>query len=319
MKLTRYIYIVALAAAFTSCRKERDLTYTGPAVIEFDNPITGSNSKTTGQSIGGTSVLGDNANIPIRGDQDSAIVQLVSAQRSTPVTITYNVVPGTAVEGTDFTIVGTRGSVTIPANASSTAIRFKVLNSSTTPNTNRTVSFVLTGTNQPDVTISANYKTYAVTIYPMKAYLSKALTTASAYLSTANGTVYTAPTGNAGYTDIAFTTVTRTVGTTPTVFPALTGTVGSDTRFSARVFVPAATVPAYLQASWATTQLGAQTATTVAAIPTSGTTATAAINQTVEVVENGIYGFVNGQGKKGYIRIKTVSNTAVTLDVMVQP
>jgi len=330
MKLNQSIYIILLAITTLSCRKERDLTYQGPDVVEFSNPITGVNTKLTGQSIGGTSVVGDNANIPIRGDRDSIIIQLVGPQRAQAIDIDYTVVPGTAVEGTDYEILGTRGKVTIPANASAAAIRVRLLNTSTNV---RTVSFRISNTNVGDVGVSENYRTYALSIFPMKAYVNKVISAQSgsqgSYFASSTGQVYTSTIGAGVAADIAYTVVSRVVSGVTTLVPVfispetLSGNVAtSATKFSARVFVPAATVPAYLQSSWATTQLGTVTAVTVAAIPVTGATAAAAVSNSVDIVENGIYGFVNESGKKGYIRVKTITagiSGAVTFDVMAQP
>ena len=333
MKLNQSIYIILLAITTLSCRKERDLTYQGPDVVEFSNPITGVNSKLAGQSIGGTSVVGDNANIPIRGDRDSIIIQLVGPQRAQAIDIDYTVVPGTAVEGTDYEILGTRGKVTIPANASATAIQVRLLNTSTTSTNVRTVSFRISNTSVGDVGVSENYRTYALSIFPMKAYVNKVISAQSgsqgSYFASSTGQVYTSTMGAGVAADVAYTVVSRVVSGVTTLVPVfispetLSGNVAaSATKFSARVFVPAATVPAYLQSSWATTQLGTVTAVTVAAIPVTGATAAAAVSNSVDIVENGIYGFVNESGKKGYIRVKTITagiSGAVTFDVMAQP
>lgn len=332
MKLNQSIYIILVAISVLSCKK-RDLTYTGPTVVEFSNPVSGVNTKLAGQSIGGISVVGDNPNIPIRGDRDSIIVQLVGAQRSQPVDINYTIVPGTAVEGTDYEIIGTRGTVTIPANSSAAAIRLRLFNTSTVSTNVKTVSFRISGTTVSEVGVSENYRTYALSIYPMKAYVDKVMSaqsgTQGSYFASGTGLTYTSTTGAGVAADIAYTVVTRTVNGVSTLVPVfispevLSGNVAaSATKYSARVFVPAATVPAYLLKSWATSQLGAVTAVTVAAIPTTGATATAAVNNSVDIVENGIYGFVSESGKKGYIRVKSITagiSGAVTFDVMAQP
>jgi len=329
MKLNHSIYIILVAITTLSCRKERDLTYQGPDVVEFSNPLTGVNTKLAGQSIGGISVVGDNANIPIRGDRDSIIIQLVGPQRSQAIDIDYTVVPGTAVEGTDYEIIGTRGKVTIPANSSAAAIRVRLLNTSTTPANVRTVSFRISNTSVGDVGVSENYRTYALSIFPMKAYVNAVLSAQSSYFASSNGQVYSSTAGAGAAADIAYTVTTRVVNGVSALVPVfispevLSGNAAaSATKYSARVFVPAATVPAYLQSSWATTQLGGVTAVTVAAIPVTGATATAAVNNSVDIVENGIYGFVSESGKKGYIRVKSITagiSGAVTFDVMAQP
>jgi hypothetical protein len=321
MKKTNFLYSIVLIICVCSCRKERNMAYEGPAVIEFDNPVTGVNTKLTGQSIGGASNIGGDENIPIRGTTDSVIVQLVGVHRSEPINIQYEVVPGTAVEGTHFDILDTKGTVTIPANSSKAAIRFTVKNNSANPADIRTLSFKLKSTDKTDVGISENYASYNVSIFPMKAFLNKTLASgagATRYFSSANGEVYTSATGNPALADIAYSSTPTPTLISPFV---LSGTAGASASFfSKRVFVPAASVPPNLQYSYATLQLDAVTSTSVNAIPVSGTTATAATFSSVEVVVNGIYGFVNGNGKKGYIRVKSISSSgSITIDVMAQP
>lgn len=315
MKASKYLFaIFMLAAVLPACRKKKDLSYTGPAVLEFSNPLTGVNTKTTGQSIGGASGIGGDENIPIRGDQDSVVINLIGRQLSEPLTINYTITGGSAVAGVDYEIIGTNGLVELPANSSSTAIRLKLLNTGTAV---KTLVFELTGSAKSDITPSANLKTFTVSIFPMKAWLSKTIP-AGGFFSSRTGEVYTAAEAmaNPSVIDVAYV---NTSGTAKLVAPAsLEGSL-VDSRFSARVFAPAASVPANLVKSYATLQLHAVTNATVAAIPVSGTTATAAVNATVNIVADGIYGFVGADGKKGYIRIKSVEATGVSIDVMTQP
>jgi hypothetical protein len=322
MKSAKYISsFLLLAAAFTACRKERNLAYEGPSVIEFSNPLSGVNTKVTGQSIGGASGIGGDPKIPIRGLVDSMIVQLIGKQMSEPITVSYSIVPGTAVEGVDYAIIGTKGSVVIPANSSAASIKLQLLNTSTNPSAINTVSFTITGTDKADIKPSENNKTYSTSIYPMKAYLGKTLTAGAAsarYFSSRTGLVYSAADAvtNAAVIDIAYVYES---GVAKLVSPAslLAGAV--DTKYSARVFAPAATVPVDLIQSYATLQLNAVTSTTVNAIPASGTTAVAATLASVNIVTDGIYGFVGASGKKGYIRIKSVTATETGIDMMTQP
>lgn len=295
-------------AIMASC-EDRERYYTGPAVVEFSNPITGYTEKLTGPSIGGDSEYGDNPNIPIRGTRDSLLIQLVSAHLDEDVDIYYEVTLGSAVTGEDFSIVGEEGVVTLSAGSSFASIYFELLNASEDPTDIRTFSVELTGTSSDDVGISVNYSTYDVSIYPMLAHTDIEVASGE-FLSTAAGEAVGSTIGSSELVDVSFSA---------SGVPTFSGTATSATFFSARVFVPDATLASYLEASYATEQLGNVTSATVDAIPTSGTTAGAAVNSSVEIVENGVYGFVNGAGKKGYIRIKSLSGSSVVLDVMVQP
>lgn len=319
MKPTAFIYIVAILLVFSSCRKERNMAYEGPTMVEFNNPISGVNTKLTGQSIGGASNIGGDINIPIRGEADSVIVQLVGLQRAEPINISYEVVPGTAVEGTHFDIIGEKGSLTIAPNSSVGIIRFSLKNFSATPSDIRTFSLRLLSTDKADVAISANYASYAVSIFPMRANLDKTLSGSTpAYFSSATGEVYPTATGNPGLADIAFTNSPAPSLISPALLSNEDG--ASETFFSKQVFVPAATVPSHLLYSYATLQLNAVTSAMVNSIPVTGTTAAAAVFEQMEVVKDGIYGFVNGAGKNGYIRIKNIDASGnISFDVMAQP
>lgn len=325
MKLIKLTYILMIAAVITSCKKERDLSYQGPDVVEFSNPVTGVNSKLAGQSIGGISVVGDNASIPVRGDRDSIVINLVAPHRGEPITVNYTITGGTAVQGTDYEIIGTTGSAVIAANSSVAVIRLRLLNASVTPTDIKTLNFRITGTDKSDVGVSENYRTFALSIYPMKAWVNKTVsTTGGVYFSSANGVTYSSAAGNVALADIAVNFSSRVAN--GVTYPALTSprllsgnAQASATRYSARVFIPAATVPEYLLASWATTQLGNISSASVNAIPVTGTAAAAATLESVEIVKDGIYGFVNSNGKKGYIRIKSILAATITFDVMAQP
>jgi hypothetical protein len=94
------------------------------------------------------------------------LVQLVGPQRSTPTTVGYIVgATSTAVEGVNYNIVGTKGSVTIPANSSSTYIVIQLLPGiPTTAPATQTVSLAMTLTGSDITPPSENYKTFTFTI-----------------------------------------------------------------------------------------------------------------------------------------------------------
>ncbi|MBW4891688.1 hypothetical protein KXQ82_18330 [Mucilaginibacter sp. HMF5004] len=146
MKKIKYIYIVAvlfsIANVFTGCMKDRANLYTGPTVVEF-SPITGSVKKsvTTGSAV---------------------LVQLVGPQVSTPTEVNYEIATtSTGVMGTDYSISGTVGKATIPANSSSATITITPL--ATFPATgSKTVVLTLLGNSS--VPANPNYKTFTLTI-----------------------------------------------------------------------------------------------------------------------------------------------------------
>jgi len=149
-KKIRYIYIIAvlfsIANVFTGCMKDRANLYTGPTVVEF-SPITGSVKKGTTAAPGSASVL----------------IQLVGPQVSTATDIDYQVsTASTGVIGTDYTISGTVGKATIPANSSSATITITALPATFPTTGSRTVVLTLLG--NATVPASTNYKTFTLTI-----------------------------------------------------------------------------------------------------------------------------------------------------------
>lgn len=300
---------LALIMAVGACREERDLTYQGPKVVEFSNPITGTNSKLMGASIGGGTGYGDNPEIPIKGDRDSVVVQLVGEQLAEAFEVQYDVEEGSAVEGVDYEFISERGVIAFAPFTSSAAIYLRLLNKDTDPAAVKNLQLILRGTSRTDVSPSANYSVFSVNIYPMNSYLDRSLTSTNSYFSLADGESYPSSAGNPSPVDLLFNGSTAT----------LESPEGRSTTFSQRLFIPGNDVPEYLQASYVTLQLNNANSTTINALPTTGTTANAVVNSSVALLQHGVYAFQNSEGKKGYIRIKTLSSTAVDFDVMVQP
>lgn len=93
--------------------------------------------------------------------KDSIRINLVGAQRSTPVTVNFAInSASTAVAGVHYTMVTTGTSVTIPANSSFAYIRFNVIADNIEPGEVWNLRFDLTGVDAGNVTISENYKTF---------------------------------------------------------------------------------------------------------------------------------------------------------------
>ncbi|WP_134087925.1 hypothetical protein [Olivibacter sp. XZL3] len=306
-----HIFIVgSLFVLCSACRKERDLSYQGPTVVEFSNPATGTTVKTMGPTIGGSSLKGDNPAIPIRGDRDSVLIQLVGPQRNDPVDIYYEVIPATAVEGVDFQIIGEPGSVTIESNSSATAIYLRLLNRDTNPASIKNVAFRITGTNQSDVSPSANYSSFTANIFPMRVFLDRTLTKEKPYFSLLDGESYDRPNENEQM-DLYLAAGEIT---------SLVSPAGRNTFFSQRLYTPGSDIPAYLQNSYVTLQLHNATSTTVNAIPSAGTASNAVTQSSAALAVNGVYAFMTTEGKKGYIRIKEVgTDNNCVFDIMFQP
>lgn len=92
--------------------------------------------------------------------KDSIRINLVGAQRSTPVTVNFAInTASTAVAGVHYTMVTTGTSVTIPANSSFAYIRFNVIADNINPGEVWNLQFDLTGVDS-GITLSENYKTF---------------------------------------------------------------------------------------------------------------------------------------------------------------
>ena len=158
-------YLVAtggLILSLSSCFDNPSLIYEGPTVVEFRNPRAGfatqpannvSNgirARTVRQAIG----------------RDSILVQLVGPQRATPTSIGYIVAAtSTAVEGTNYTIPATKGTVTIPANSSSAYVVVQFLPGiPTTVPATQTVNLAMTLTGTEGTLPNENYKTFTYTV-----------------------------------------------------------------------------------------------------------------------------------------------------------
>lgn len=142
----RIFLLFVIAIFISSCMKDRDNLYKSATVVEFV-PITASIKKGT-IATPGTAI---------------ATVQLVGPQVSSATELDYEIATtSTGTQGTDYSIAGTSGKVTIPANSSSAAIFITALPSTFPTTGSKTVVLTLKGNST--VGPSANYKTYTLTI-----------------------------------------------------------------------------------------------------------------------------------------------------------
>lgn len=140
-KISLPILTAIIAIFFAGCAKDLTNTvYNGPDLVEFANPIAKTITTTTTAKL------------------DSAVIQLVGAQRSTSTSIAYSVNPSsTAVAGTDYTIVNA-SPVAITPNTSNVVVRFSFNKVAAT----KTLILDLTGGDA--VTPSVNYRTFTFTL-----------------------------------------------------------------------------------------------------------------------------------------------------------
>jgi hypothetical protein len=164
-----YFLLLAVVTFLGGCIKNEEVVYTGNAV-ELDAATWNANSVgvsypiLTRKPAFGRAVSSSNASDSIMTRRSGTIqlrVNLVGPQRSTPVTVNYEVVTSatTAVAGTHYTTLP--GTVTIPANSSFGYIDVQLLNPGATSGTKDLVIRLTGGT---DVMISPNYNTVGLRI-----------------------------------------------------------------------------------------------------------------------------------------------------------
>lgn len=120
------LFVVAVVGWGAGACQEQDLnrTFEGPYFVRFtDSSLTYKESYSQP--------------IAIR-------VSNVGPQLSQPITVNYTI-SGSAREGKDYTIVGTKGTVTIPANQSFGQISLKLINNANNILDSQSLTFTLTG------------------------------------------------------------------------------------------------------------------------------------------------------------------------------
>lgn len=167
-----YSAIALLAVCLvTGClpdKAEDALVYKGPAVLEVKNQQLGQlatalNAKgvysTTAQTDSSRTVL-----LNAKGT-DSILVQLVGAQKSTPIVVSYTVrASSTAIEGTNYNFrVPNARTVTFEPNTSRAYILVDMIpNSLATVGLTRTIAIDVLGST--DVAINPNYSKFILSI-----------------------------------------------------------------------------------------------------------------------------------------------------------
>lgn len=157
--------------AAAGCMEERELTYTGPLVVEFKNHLFG---RTAGYVPEGVfpnasgspmTALSKYISVDERG-VDSVLVQLVGPQLPNDAEIEFSIGDeSTAVEGTHFEFVapGMR-TFTMPANSSSAFILYEVIPGSVPEG--ETVSLTLNLVGNGQIGVSQNYQTFTTRMRP---------------------------------------------------------------------------------------------------------------------------------------------------------
>lgn len=148
MKKSSYSFLVMLAIgviSMTACTKDLTKTiYSGPDVVEFANPATGSLTRTLTVPTGGTLA-------------DSILVQLVAPQRTTATNVNFTIDAASTMLSSEYTVTSP-SPVTIAASSSSTWVKFRF----NKPPASRTLIVTLTGGDR--VGASVNWRTFTYTI-----------------------------------------------------------------------------------------------------------------------------------------------------------
>ncbi len=148
MKKTTYSFLVVLlvgVVSMTACTKDLTKTiYSGPDVVEFANPATGTLTRTLTVPTGGTLA-------------DSILVQLVAPQRTTATNVNFTIDAASTILSSEYTVTSP-SPVSIAASSSSTWVKFRF----NKPPASRTLIVTLTGGDR--VGASVNWRTFTYTI-----------------------------------------------------------------------------------------------------------------------------------------------------------
>lgn len=166
MRKIHFIALILAACLLNGCIKNDQVIFRD-SLVEFDAAVWNSNAAgltypiMTRVPTQGAATASSQPTITRTSGTVQLRINLVGAQRSTPVTFNYQVVPGesTAVAGTHFTTPS--GTASIPANSSFGVITIEILNPGATSGSK---ILVLQLTDSPDVKASVNYAKVGLSI-----------------------------------------------------------------------------------------------------------------------------------------------------------
>ncbi|TAE31790.1 MAG: hypothetical protein EAZ91_06660 [Cytophagales bacterium] len=156
------ITLIGLSTLLTGCFENPSWVYEGAPVVELKNDRAGFATQPTNNVANTIRARTVRQGIL----RDSILVQLVGPHQPTQTDVSYTInTTSTAVEGTNFSVIGTKGQVTIPANSSFGFIKFQFLPGipASAPAT-QTVTLAITLTGNSAILPSENYKTFTYTI-----------------------------------------------------------------------------------------------------------------------------------------------------------
>ncbi len=166
MRRIHFIALILAAFLFNGCIKNDQVIFRD-SLVEFDAAVWNANAAGLTYPImtrvprEGAATTTSQPTITRTSGTIQLRINLVGAQRSTPITFNYQVVPGesTAVAGTHYTTPS--GTGTIPANSSFGVLTIEILNPGATSGSR---ILVLQLMDSPDVKASVNYAKVGLSI-----------------------------------------------------------------------------------------------------------------------------------------------------------
>ncbi len=158
--MKRILFAMLTGVILAGClMPEEDKAFHGASVVEFKN------HRTTGTGFMANNTF-NSRTVTQAVVRDSVLVQLVGPHRGTAIEASWEIdAASTAVEGVNYTITSTKGTVRIEPNASFGWIKFDVLGGGIPAGgAQRTIVFRLNGSNE--VPASENYRTFNYNIRP---------------------------------------------------------------------------------------------------------------------------------------------------------
>jgi hypothetical protein len=151
-----------MSATLTSCFENPSYKYELAPVVEIKNPRAGFGTQPVGNVSNGVAQRTINQTLK----RDSILVQLVGPAPTADLSVGYIIdSKSTAVEGINYTMIGSKGNVIIPANTNSAYIKYTVLAGiPTTIAATQNYALILTLVGNDQVKPSENYKTFTVNI-----------------------------------------------------------------------------------------------------------------------------------------------------------
>jgi hypothetical protein len=156
---TKILYgiLALLSLVLTSCFKDMEITYTGPAQVEFESTVR------TSPAVGRTYPLLSSSNSVTAGPTVVTQLNLVGPQRSTDLTVrVLPETPATTAPVSSYTLLN-GGNVVIPANTNAGSLSIAVARATSTTAALANLVLVIDSTST-DYKANSNYRRLGFTI-----------------------------------------------------------------------------------------------------------------------------------------------------------